>query len=628
MSTPSAPDTGTPSAPDASPLDQAFRDLDSNVRAEEIIGRLRDLEPKCQGETREHARLLQARGLALNRLGFDSLGDLQQAADIFQKLGDRAATADLWRAIALVHNWRANAREASLALLRSIAEASEDRVNLARATLETGRLGLEIGRAEEAHRFLLRGLEIGGPDLKISEIRKAQVNALQALVVLGKVEAAQATLTGIDPAGATDRLRHLTLLERARMGLLKGEIDEAERILDEARALLPRDDPENFSHIEQAHVEAEALFAKKTYQEALDRIEKVIGRYFADNLPGREVGARILESKILDALSRRDAADLTLATALQQAIQHQLSTFKRKVLEQLGASGRIAGAWAAGSAPAVISGNSNDLFYGREPLGGGGFGTVESAYDCDSGRRVALKRLRLLGTYDVSEQADRLQAAEMEVAAASRVKHRGVGQVFGLMRETDGEALLVRELIEGETLREAMVRRTLADQDKLGLLANLAYALAAIHAASVVHRDMKPENVVLRDNSPRAPVIIDFGISAIGRVWEGKDAPKTLNYAAPEQMKAGWCDARSDLYSFGVIGYEILVGQLPEAPAPGLLGIASSSHHAKAIESKLAAAGLNGPLTSLIARLLSVSPQQRPSSAQEVASAISAAAEH
>jgi len=627
MSTPSPPDLSTPSPPDtpAAALDQAFRDLDANVRPEEIVGHLRELEPACQGDTREHARLLHARGLALNRLGFDALDDLQTAANIFQKLGDRAATAEVWRAIALVHSWRANVREASLALLRTIAEASEDRLNLARAILESGRLCIEIGRADEAHRFLVRGLEIGGADLKDSEICKARVNALQALVVSGDADAAEAMLASIDLNGATARLRHLTMLERARIALLKDKIDEAEKILGEARGLVSPADPENFSHIEQWHVEAEALFAKKNYQEALDLIGKVIARYFADDLPGREVGARILKSKILDQLERREEADRTLAAALQQAVERQLSSYRKKVLEQLAASGRTGGAWLPGSAPAVITANSKDLFYGREPLGKGGFGSVESAYDYETGRKVALKRLRLQSIYDPSMQADRLHAAEMEVAAASRVKHPGVGQVFGLMREADGEALLVREFIEGQTLREAMMQGKLEYPEKLGLLANLAYALAAIHAGSVVHRDLKPENIVLRDGSAQAPVVIDFGISVIGRVWEAEDAAKTLVYAAPEQMKAGWCDARSDLYSLGVIGYEILVGQLPEAPEPGLLGIAGASRRGKAIARELGAAGLREPLVSLMTRLLSVSPQRRPSSAQDIALMINAA---
>ncbi len=64
-----------------------------------------------------------------------------------------------------------------------------------------------------------------------------------------------------------------------------------------------------------------------------------------------------------------------------------------------------------------------------------------------------------------------------------------------------------------------------------------------------------------------SPVIIDFGISAIGHVRQDKDAPKTLSYAAPEQSKNGWADARSDIYAMGVVAYEVLTGRLPPAPA-------------------------------------------------------------
>lgn len=630
-SAPSSPkDAGAasaPSAPDAvaAALDEAFRDLDANRKPEEIIGRLRDLESSCQGETREHARLLHARGLALNRLGFDALSDLYKAADIFQKIGDGAGTAQVWRAIALVHSWRGNAREASLALLRTIAEASEDRLNLARAMLETGRLEIEIGRPRDAHRFLSRGLEIGGALLQAPEICKARVNALQALVVLGETDAAEAMLASIDLSGATERLRHLTLLERARIALLRGRIGEADKILGEAQALLPANEPENFSNIEQWHVEAETLFAKKDYQTALDLIDKVIARYFADDLPGREVGARILHSKILDDLGRHDDADRTLAAALQQAVVRQLSFYRDRVLEQLAARKREA-AWLPGTQPATITTSSNDRFFGRRLIGAGGFGSVERAYDNETGREVALKRLRLPSLYDLSVQADRLNAAEMEVAAASRIKHSGVAQVFGMLRESDGDALLVREFVDGPTLRESLQKGELERAEKLAFLANFAFSLAAIHAASVVHRDLKPENIVLRDRDTTSPVIIDFGISAIGQVWEGKDAAKTLAYAAPEQMKGGWANARSDLYSFGVIGYEVILGTLPQPPEQGFLGIVGASRRAKAIARELVAAGIGEPLATLLTRLLSVSPQDRPASAQDIALAIKAAA--
>lgn len=615
----------TPPAPDASAeasLDRAFRDLDANVKPEDIVGRLRELEPLCQGDTREHARLLHARGLALNRLGFDALDELRKAADLFERLDDRNATAEVWRAIAIVHNWRANAREASLALLMTIAEACDDRANLARAVLEAGRLEIEIGRPADAHRFLMQGLRTGGANLKASEICKARVNSLQALVASGDIAGAEAARVGIDLNGATTRLCHLTMLEEARIALLKGDSASADKILAEAGKLVPPDDSENFSHIEQWHVEAEARFAKKEYREALDLIDKVIARYFADDLPGREVGARILKSKILDQLGNREEADRTLAAALQQAVERQLPSYRKKVLEQLAASGRTSGAWSPGSAPVLMTADCKDLFYGREPLGKGGFGSVESAYDYETGRKIALKRLRLLSIYDPSMQADRLHAAEMEVAAASRVRHPGVGQVFGLMREGNGEALLVREFIEGKTLRNTAGKFQFSE--KLELLANMAYALAAIHAASVVHRDLKPENVVLRNDNAQTPVIIDFGISAIGRVWESQDAAKTPIYAAPEQMKAGWCDVRSDLYSLGVIAYEILVGHVPAPLEPGLLGIARAPGRSKVIARELEGAGVREPQLSLITRLLSVSPQGRPSSAQNIASILAA----
>jgi tRNA A-37 threonylcarbamoyl transferase component Bud32 len=595
-------------------LDQVFADLAGNKPETEIIGRLRALEQSCNAPSRDRARFLNARGLVMNRMGqrSEALGDLIESASIFTQIGDAPGAAQILRSIALVHSWRSDARESALALLRAIAEASDDPVNLALSLFEAGRLELEIGRPRDAQRFFQRGLDIGGEAPPALERGRARVGALQALVAARDIGGAQAASAALNIEDlATPRLKHLARIELARLRLAQGDFGQVDADLAEVRAGLPVD-PDAFEAVEYAHVAAESLFARKANAEAHTTIARVIARYADDNLPGREIAARLLDGQILDALEKPEEADRTLAAALRRAVATNLPGHADVVRERLAARGRSQNVWLPGLSPAPANLSATERFVRRRPLGAGGFGTVSRAYDLELGTEVALKNLRLKALYDSAVLAERRAGAQMEVAAASRIQHPGVGRVYGLLDEPDGDALLARELVEGPTLREAMQTK-LHLAEKIGLLAQLAHCLAAIHAASIVHRDLKPENIVLRDGI--SPVIIDFGISAIGHVRQDKDAPKTLNYAAPEQSKDGWADARSDIYAMGVIAYEVLTNRLPPAPPR----VAWFNTRGKSLGSDLLLVGVPPETEKLIARMLSVAPSRRPQTAREIA---------
>lgn len=595
-------------------LDQVFADLAANKSEAEIIGQLRLLETGCRTLNRDRARFLNARGLVMNRMGqrSEALGDLIESASIFTQMGDRAGAARVLRSIALVHSWRSDARESALALLRAISEANDDPVNLALSLFEAGRLELEIGRPRDAQRFFQRGLDIGGEAPPALERDRARVGALQALVAARDLDGAHAAAAALNiDELATGRLKHLARIELARLALAQSDFEGADAMLAKVRAGLPVD-PDAFEAVEYAHVAAESLFARKTNAEAHATIARVIARYADDNLPGREIVARLLDGQILDALERPDEADHTLAAALRRAVAANLPGHADAVRERLAARGRAQNVWLPGLSPAPASLSAAERFVRRRPLGAGGFGSVSRAYDLELGTEVALKNLRLKALYDSAVLAERRAGAQMEVAAASRIQHPGVGRVYGLLDEPDGDALLARELVEGPTLREAMQSK-LHLAEKIGLLAQLAHCLAAIHAADIVHRDLKPENVVLRNGI--SPVIIDFGISAIGHVRQDKDAPKTLNYAAPEQSRDGWADARSDIYAMGVVAYEVLTGHLPPAPAR----LAFFNGREKSLGRDLRDVGVPPDVTKLVARMLSMAPRRRPQTAREVA---------
>jgi serine/threonine protein kinase len=162
----------------------------------------------------------------------------------------------------------------------------------------------------------------------------------------------------------------------------------------------------------------------------------------------------------------------------------------------------------------------------------------------------------------------------------------------------------------------------LARSRSLTLLSRIAFALAAVHGAGLVHRDLKPDNVILRGND--SPVIIDFGIALLAgaRHQAGTGTPA---YMAPEQARGETLDARADLYALGVMAHEMLTGARPDAPR-SLLPFTGFAQM-RAIRGSLTAAGVAPDIAELVSRLLAPRPRLRPASAADVGAAFARAGE-
>jgi hypothetical protein len=249
-------------------------------------------------------------------------------------------------------------------------------------------------------------------------------------------------------------------------------------------------------------------------------------------------------------------------------------------------------------------------------LGHGGYAVVYRARDEATGSGVALKILR---TDRVTAVAARRLQREAESAAA--VRHPGLVSVSGHGTSEHGPYLAM-ELVEGETLRERIARGPLPVTEATRLAMGIAEALAALHDLGLVHRDLKPSNVLLGPDG--APRLADLGlVTALDpgdetRATRADGLVGTMEYLSPEQALGRAVDARSDLYSLGVVLFEMLAGQLPFVAQSSLGTVLARVTEAP---TPLTDSRPDAPawLVGVVHKLLAREPDQRYGSAAELA---------
>jgi serine/threonine protein kinase/tetratricopeptide (TPR) repeat protein len=332
----------------------------------------------------------------------------------------------------------------------------------------------------------------------------------------------------------------------------------------------------------------------------------------ARELPRHERGS-LLEASALDSGERREIEELlaahdTLEARTEDCFLEAFDITRAALLFEAAAS---EDAQAATLSPGAAVGR----YIIVRPIGRGGMGVIYLGSDPRLNRSVALKML----PPHLSVDSTARRRFEEEARAASLLDHTHIGTVYEVGETDTGQLFIAMAYYEGETLRERIKRGELAIPEVISLGAQIADGLAAAHAAGLVHRDIKPGNVIVTRQG--VAKIVDFGIARIAseEVTHGTATAGTVAYMSPEQTRGEPPDPRVDVWSLGVVLYEMLSGVRPfRGDRDEVVIFAIRNDEPKSID-ELRAESVPAGLIRIVERCLNKNRDERYRNAGEVA---------
>jgi len=209
-------------------------------------------------------------------------------------------------------------------------------------------------------------------------------------------------------------------------------------------------------------------------------------------------------------------------------------------------------------------------------LGQGGMGAVYRALDREVNRTVALKVIRP----DLAGNASILDRFKLELVLSHQVTHKNVVRIYDL-GDADGIKFITMEYIEGQDLRSLILEHKIFQpEEAVEIMGQVCQALGAAHSVGVIHRDLKPQNI-MRDKTGRI-VVMDFGLARLLDSTDGMTQTGaivgTMEYMSPEQGLGKQLDERSDLFAVGLIFYELLTGLMPNKADSALASLLKRTH--------------------------------------------------
>jgi serine/threonine protein kinase/tetratricopeptide (TPR) repeat protein len=306
-----------------------------------------------------------------------------------------------------------------------------------------------------------------------------------------------------------------------------------------------------------------------------------------------------------DALLARECRD---DTDLGREVKSLLAAHESSgLMDQLASQISAPSLWRARVDEMDWHGRSVAQYFVIEPLAAGAMGLVYRARDERLGRHVALKFL----PSHLSTQTQAQQRFLLEARAAAALDHPNICTIHEIGTTSDGQQFIAMPLYEGETLQARLERGPLSLREALDIALQVAAGLAKAHEHSVVHRDVKPSNVMLLPDG--AVKVLDFGVARVADVLltsPGGGIVGTVAYMSPEQGRGETTDARTDVWSLGVVLYEMLAGTRPFRGdnAQGLLASVMSTPPAPLSQHR---ADLPVEIDHIVAKALAKDPRHR-----------------